>query len=265
MSHAPSIPTRQARSGRTGTELRATSALFANELRLLGRTPAVMIWTVILPLAALVVMCAIPAARRAQVVLGGVSVVEAYQPTLVVFAMTSLALQAMPTVLGQYRELGFLRRLRTTPAAPRQLLTAVLLLTFGVVMVVGVLMGAYPLFFGLGRASSLGWAVLVLVPASGAFLAVGAMLAAVIPSSRVAGGTGAALAAVMWFFAGMWFPRARFPDWLSRIADWTPGGATATALTQALQGQPLTWQPLVCLLLWTASCFMVAVYSFRWE
>lgn len=245
--------------------MRASTALFTNELRLLGRTPAVVIWTVIIPLTALVVMCAIPAARQPQAPFGGVSVVEAYQPVLVVFAMTLLALQVMPMTLGQYRELGFLRRLRTTPASPRQLLTAVLLLAFAVTIAIGVLMGVYPLFFGLGSATRLAWLVAALVPCSAAFLAVGAMLAAVIPNSRVASGVGAALAAVMWFSAGMWFPRAQFPDWLARIADWTPGGAAATALSQALLGGPFSWQPLVCLLVWTAGCFVVALCTFRWE
>lgn len=110
-------------------------ALFRNETRLLARQPAVLIWTVILPVTAIIVMAAIPAARRPLDGFGGISVLQAYQPTLMIFASSMMALQMLPTLLGQYRELGYLRRLRTTPVSPWQLLGAMVILMLLVTMV----------------------------------------------------------------------------------------------------------------------------------
>ena len=82
--------------------MKATVALFRNEFRLLLRNPAVVIWTVLIPVAAIVVMCVIPGARQPLPHFGGLSVIESYQPTLVVFAATMLALQMMPMFIGHF-------------------------------------------------------------------------------------------------------------------------------------------------------------------
>ena len=245
--------------------MNAAVALFRNESRLLLRSSAVVIWTILIPVTAIVVMCLIPGARTSLPNFGGVSVIEAYQPTLVVFATTMLALQMMPMVIGQYRELGFLRRLRTTPAHPRDLLAAVLSLVLVISVAVGLVLLALPLVFGVGAVARLALELLLLVLVAASFLALGSMLAGVIPNPRVASGVGAAAAAVMWFFAGMWFPRALFPDWLAMISDWTPGGAAASVLGAAAGGQAVGGQPLLALGLWTVLGFAVAVRSFRWE
>lgn len=240
-------------------------ALFRNEFRLLLRNPAVVIWTVLIPVVAIIVMALIPAARQPQPGFGGLSVIEAYQPTLIVFAATMLALQMMPMFIGQYRELGFLRRLRTTPAHPRDLLAAILGLVLVISVVVGVVLLALPLVFGVGVVGRLGMQLVLLVLVATSFLGVGSMLAGVIPNPRVASGVGAAVAAVMWFFAGMWFPRALFPEWLASVSSWTPGGAAASVLDAAAAGQSIGAQSLLALGLWTVGGFAIAARSFRWE
>lgn len=243
----------------------ATTALLENEVRLLRRSPAVVIWSVVLPLTALVVMMSIPGARAPLPMMGGLSVVEAYQPTLIVFVATLLALQMMPMFLGSYRESGFLRRLRATPAHPANLLAAIVLMVLAIILAVGLVILFLPLVVGVGDAGYLAVAAFVLVACAITFLALGAVLSSVIPNPRVASGVGAAIAAVMWFFAGMWFPRAQFPAWLAEVADWTPGGAAATLLTSAAHGQDLGWQPFICLTVWTAVGVLVSVRTFRWE
>jgi len=245
--------------------MNAAVALFRNEFRLVLRNSAVVIWTILIPITAIVVMCLVPGTRTPLPNFGGLSVIEAYQPTLVVFATSMLALQMMPMFIGQYRELGFLRRLRTTPAHPRDLLAAVLALVLAISVVVGLVLLTFPLMFGVGAVGRFALELLLLVLVAAAFLAFGSMLAGVIPNPRVASGVGAAAAAVMWFFAGMWFPRALFPDWLATISDWTPGGAAASVLGAAAAGQTIGVQPLLALGLWTVLGFAVAIRSFRWE
>ena len=243
----------------------ATMALLKVETRLLGRSPGVVIGSVVLPLTALVVMMAIPGARVRLPLLGDLSVIEAYQPTLVVFVSTLLALQMMPMFVGSYRESGYLRRLRATPAHPASLLAAIVLMVLAIILAVGVVVLFLPLVVGVGDPGPLALAAIVLIPCAITFLALGAFLASIIPNPRVASGVGAAMAAIMWFFAGMWFPRAQFPGWLATLADWTPGGAAATLLTDAAHGQGLGWQPLACLTVWTVVSLWVSLRTFRWE
>lgn len=244
--------------------MRATTALIRTEFRFLGRSPAVLIWAVAIPVTALVVMAAIPAARRRVEGFGDLSVLEMYQPTVIVFALTMLALQMLPPTIGQYRELGFLRRLRTTPASPWQLLAAVLVVLFCSSMVVGVVLLVIPLLVGVGRYGALPALLLLLAATSACYLGLGALLAAVIPNAKVAGGVGATVAMVLWFLAGMWVPRAFFPGWLAQIAAWSPG-VSATALTEAALGHGVDVRALTVLLCWAVIAFAVAVRTFRWE
>ena len=92
--------------------MKTASALLKSEARLLARNPGVVIWTVVLPVTASIVLAAIPAIRRPDDSLGGLSFFQVYQPVLVLFAITLLAVQALPDVLTRYREMGVLKRLR---------------------------------------------------------------------------------------------------------------------------------------------------------
>jgi len=247
---------------RTGT---VTRALFVNEARLMSRTPAAIIFPVLFPVIGAIVIAAIPAARQPLEPFGGFSVAQTYIPVLVIFALTSLALTVMPQIVGSYRELGVLKRLRTTPASPGALLTAVVGLMAAVSTVVTLIMVLVPAALGVGLPGNTAVFALMTVLSMLAFLALGAMLAAVIPSSRVASGIGSAVSVVMWFFAGLWFPRAQFPDWLLVIADLTPGGAAARGMLDATLGAAVGWQPIAVLVGWTLLGVAVAVRTFRWE
>ncbi|WP_432560389.1 ABC transporter permease [Granulicoccus sp. GXG6511] len=244
--------------------MNATAALLRNEARLFARTPGGVI-PVFLPVLAALIIAAIPAARRPVDVMGGLSVSAAYTPTLILFAMTMAALVVLPQMLGSYRELGFLRRLRTTPTSPAALLAAYVIVTAVLSSIVSVVIAAGPRLFGapaIQRPLSFAAAVIVaLLP----FLALGLMLCAIIPNPKAAAGIGNVVAAVMWFVAGMWFPRAQFPDWLLTLSDLLPGGAAATLMTDAMVGAPISWQAVAVCLAWAVLGTVVAVRTFRWE
>src|ERR1700743_106848 len=97
---------------------RAVRKMLRSEGLLLFRNPGVVIWTAILPVAAAIILGSIPAVRKPSASLGGLSFFQIYQPILVFFAITLLAMQALPDVLTRYREMGVLKRLPTTPASP---------------------------------------------------------------------------------------------------------------------------------------------------
>src|ERR1700761_8356968 len=140
-----SAPTLTARGlGRPAINWRAARAMLRSEGRLLLRNPGVVIWTAVLPVAASIVLGSIPAVRKPAASLGGLSFFQIYQPILVFFAITLLAMQALPDVLTRYREMGVLKRLRTTPVSPGLLLFAQLALILAVAIVCMVLMVVIP-------------------------------------------------------------------------------------------------------------------------
>ena len=255
----PTAPTASARFGR------AFKAHLTNETRLLLREPAALIFGAVLPLAAVIVMSAIPAAREPQPSLGDLSVLQVYVPTITLFATSVIGLTVMPVILGTYRQAGILRRLRTTPASPATLLAALFVLMALAGVVVGVLIVGIPAVAGTGMPANLGWFALAAVGSLLAFLAVGALLAALVPNPKAAGGIGNVVAALMWFAAGMWLPRALFPDWLVTLTDLTPGGAAAQAMLDATQGTSVGWAPYAVLAAWTMVAGFAAARTFRWE
>lgn len=243
----------------------AFAALTRAEARQIYRSPASVIFSVGLPLVAIIVMAAIPATRQPVDSFGGLSVIVAFTAPIVMFSVTVTGVMSMPQILGMHRESGFLRRLRTTPVPPADVLgasvavhavlalavaTAIVLIT----VIAGGSPPAHPLLL-----------VFVIVLTSAVFLAVGAVMCALIPNVKVLAGVGNVVAILMWFTAGLWIPRAAFPDWAQTLTDLTPGGACAELLNTAIAGGDGGWQDVVVCLGWIAVSLVVAVRVFRWE
>lgn len=243
----------------------ATTAMIGSEAKLLARNPGVVIWTVILPVAASIIIASIPAARQPLDEFGGLSVFQVYQPILVLFVVALLAVQALPDVLTRYREMGILKRLRTTPASPSLLLIAQFVLTSAVsimclaliVVVPGIISGQWP-------QHPVGF-IVSYVLTGWAFLGLGMVIASLFRNAKVAAGFGSLVFFVLMFFAGLWVPRATMPGWLHLTSNLTPSGAG----TQALVDTATTGWPAIgyfgTLLVWGAVTTAIAVRTFKWE
>lgn len=243
----------------------AFPALLGNEVRLLAREPAPVVWAVLLPLAAATLTPLIPAVAAPQAYLNGMSFAQVYQPVLVLFTSSVLALQVLPTIVTQYREFGVLLRLRTTPVPPWHLLAAIVTLVMGLSMLMALLLVGVPAVLGIPLPSNLAAFAVTAVLAALSFLAIGALLCGIARTSRIGAGLGGFVATCMWFAAGMWWPRALFPPVLVIVSDVTPGGAAAGGMLRAMSGQ---WPDLLqvgVLLLWTLVGFAVAARTFRFE
>lgn len=243
----------------------ATTAMIGSEARLLARNPGVVIWTVLLPVVASIVLASIPAAREPVDDFGGLSVFQVYQPILVLFVLAMLAVQALPDVLTRYREMGILKRLRTTPASPGLLLiaqfaliSAVSIVCLAVIVVVpGIISGQWP-------RHPVGFVVSYVLTGS-AFLGLGMVIASLFRNAKVAAGFGTAVFFVLMFFAGLWIPRSTMPGWMHVISNLTPSGAgTQTLVDTATTG----WPPVGyfgTLLVWGVVTTAIAIRTFKWE
>lgn len=241
-------------------------ALALTEGKLFLREPVAVIWGLVFPVVLLVVIGSLTASDRPARDLGGLRVIDAYVPILMVFVLAILALSALSTVLAGYRERGYLRRLATTPVGPSRLLAAQLALTATVAA------GAIVLIAAVGRLAyqvrlphQLAGFVLVIALGAAATLALGALLAAVSPGGRSANAIGALALFPMMFFAGLWLPRAQMSPALRHISDFTPLGATVGAVQDTIRGSWPHPAHLAVLAVYTLVLVPVAVKLFRWD
>jgi ABC-2 type transport system permease protein len=244
---------------------RAARAMLISEARLLLRNPGVVLWTAVLPVAAAIILGSIPAVRAPSKSLGGLSFFQVYQPILVFFAISLLAMQALPDVLTRYREMGVLKRLRTTPVSPALLLCAQLTLILSVAIICMALMVVIPPLGGAPWPRNVTGFIITYLLGAWAMLGLGLVIASLFHNAKVAAGFGSFLFFVMQFFAGLWWQRPNMPNWLRDISDFTPSGAAVQGLTDSSIGHWPRALYLIVLAVWGVVTSRLAVRYFSWE
>ncbi len=240
--------------------------LTVNEFRLFMREKAAIFWVLAFPLVLLIIFGSIPAFKKPDSDLGGLTLLQAYVPILLALVLAMLAIQALPTILSGYREKGVLRRLATTPVGPARLLGAQLCVYAAVSVVTGILVLALArIAFGVALPRQAGGFVLAYLLGLAALLGIGLVIAAVAHSQRVAQPIGAILFFPMMFFAGLWLPIDSMPSTLAGISRYTPLGAAVQALQDSATGQWPHPMQLIVLAGYAAVFAAAAVKWFRWE
>lgn len=196
----------------------------------------------------------------------GLRPVDIYPPVILALAIATVAFTLVPAYLATYREQGVLRRLATTPTSPGTLLTAQLLVNFAI-LVAGSAVAALAAVSVLDVTTPENPVGLLLGFTLGtvACFGIGLIIAAVASSARVASGIGMIVYFPMLFFAGVWTPGETMPDAARAIADFTPIGAAAEAMTDAWFGDWPSALHLAVLLAWAVIAGTAATRLFRWE
>lgn len=191
----------------------------------------------------------------------------AFLPGMVIsLSIALLTFSTVPTVLATYREKGILRRLRTTPVHPTQLLTAQLLVNIGAAIIsvaAVVLIGG--LLFDISWPAN--WVALIVtfVLFTGAMMSVGLVIAAVAQTAKQGTGLGMLVFFPSMFFAGVWTPGDLMPSWAVPIRDWSPMGAGMESIQTAWVGDWPSGQHLLALVLGIVVFGAIAARLFRWE
>jgi ABC-2 type transport system permease protein len=185
---------------------------------------------------------------------------------MLALSVAMLGLSVLPTVLATYREKGILRRMRTTPVHPSNLLNAQLLVNIGMAAAAAVLvLGVGAVFFDLGWPENGLAFLLSYVLMTAALLSIGLVIAAVAKTTKFATGAGLLLFFPSMFFAGVWTPGDLMPEWARPVRAVSPMGAGMESIQAAWAGgwpDPLNVLALVVV---TVIAGVVAARLFRWE
>jgi ABC-2 type transport system permease protein len=239
--------------------------LLQTELKLFVREPMLLFWGLVFPVVLLVVL-GVAGPKKPEHALGDVKFIVVYTPVVMMLMLTVLSLSALPAALASYRDKGYLRRLSTTPVGAWRLLAAQIVIDFGLeaVAVVLILLVAR-LAFSVPLPQQFGGFLLAIVLTMAAMLAFGVLIAAVAPNQRIAAGIGSLLLFPLMFFAGLWVPQAEMGAGLRDFSHYTPLGAAAPAVQNAIAGH---WPGTVHLLVLAGYAVVLcalAVRFFRWD
>ena len=219
-----------------------------------------------LPLLLLIIFGGLRGFKTPVKAFGGLTTLDVYVPILLVTALAVLSLVAMPATQATYRELGYLRRLKTTPAGPVPVLAAELAVKLAVAaLTVAVIVAVARFGYGVAAPRQVGGFIVAFLFATAALMATGLFVTAVAPNAGAARGIGIVLFYLMMFFAGLWLPIPDMPQVLQHISHATPVGAAVAALQNATLGHWPTWLELVTMAGYTAGFGLAAVRFFRWE
>ena len=246
------------------TSRRPFAQLLRTEGKLLIREPMALFWGIVFPLVLTVVFGL--ASNKPDRRLGGLRLIDAYVPTLMAFVLSVVAVSAFPSVLANYRNIGVLRRMSTTPVAPWKLLGADMTITAGIILSALVLIGVVAaVAFSVSLPGPWLGFVLALALGAVAMLGLGGTVAALAANERVAQILGTLLFFPMMFFAGLWVPQQTMGPGLREASHYTPLGALVAALQDTLQGHAPGAVHLAVLAAYAAIFGAAAAKLFRWE
>ena len=211
---------------RQGAVMNEMRALIVTEARLLFREPITWLAAIVLPTAILLIFGSMFGPPEPDPAFGGLRFIDVFVPSLVVITVGTLGIQTLPIRLATYREKGVLRRLSTTPAHPLRLLSrswSIYMVTAVIALVLLVVVGQRRVRRAAARASRSATSPRSLLGMASLF-AIGLLLAAVAPSSRVATAVAIPMFFAVMFLGGVYLPRVFLPDILVRIGEFTPPG-----------------------------------------
>jgi ABC-2 type transport system permease protein len=235
------------------------------EFKLALREPIATFFTLVFPVMILFLFGSIYGNEPSEF-LGGRGNVDNSVPGYIAMVIATTGMMSLPIGLATYRELGVLRRYRATPLRPQTLLGA-RIVVHTLISVIGsaVLVLAGVLIYDMALPTNIPALILAFLLGSTSFLAVGFLLASVMPSANTATAVGMAVLSPMFFFSGAGLPREILPDNLVTFGNFLP----LTHVVELLKGVwynnswNLTSLAVVIGMMLVAGA--LSVRTFRWE
>ena len=242
------------------------SELLKVEGKLALREPTGLGMGIGLPIILLVVFGLIGIANPGNVANTGYTVLDLYVPVIMVIGFIFLGIASLPVTLVRYREMGWLRRVSTTPESPSRLLASQLILNLVLALaaVLIVIFGS-ELIFGAPLDVGIPYFVLSVVLSIAVIFSLGLVVAALVPSQTVATGLTGLLTFLLLFLSGLWVQPAQVGGPLATIMYYSPSGAAARALLSSVFNTAPPYTAIVTMVAYTVVFAFLAIRYFRWE
>lgn len=195
----------------------------------------------------------------------GLSVFDLYVPTIIVIGLMSVAVYSIPFTLVRDREVGWLRRVSTTPLSPQKLLLSLLIvnLVYGLATIIIILLGSV-FIFGAPVNINVIFFVLSIILTISVMFSIGFLIAAIAPNQRVSQGLTGAVFFSLLFFSGLWIQPAMVGDPLKSIIYYSPSGAAVKSLLDSVFNLPPVYIEFVAMILYSVIFTALAVKYFKW-
>jgi ABC-2 type transport system permease protein len=242
---------------------------FAELLKVQGklalREPYALLGGLALPAVLLALFGFIGKANPGNVGDSGLTVIDLWTPTLLVISLLIISV-SLPNTLVRDREIGWLRRVSTTPLHPSRLLAAQLIIDLVLAAAaVVIIIGGGALVFGASLHVQILPFGLSLVLTIAEMFALGMVLVALVPTQTVAQPVTGVVTFALMFLSGLWVNPAQVGDPLRTIMYYSPSGAAAKAVVDsAFNGGP-SYAGLLTMAVYTVIFGFVAIRYFRWE
>lgn len=244
--------------------MRSLATLTRVEAALLAREPAVIAFTLLLPLILLVLNGS--GGNTPSATFGGAGVVDVLMAGYLVYVIATSAIMGMAETLADYRDRGILRRMRITPLKPWQILGSHALTHAAMSAVgVGLLITVGVVAYGLNPPASVLATLIALLAAAASLIALGFLLGAVLPSVRTTQAVAAAIYFPAIFVSGALFPREVLPVFASRLGDVLPMTYAVRIIREAWTMGTIDGVALGVCVATAAGATVFAVRFFRWE
>lgn len=241
------------------------AALLKVQARLSVREPSALGVGVGLPVVLLVVFGLISGKVPGNVAGTGLTVIDLYIPTVMVISFIAIAI-SLPNTLVRDREIGWLRRISTTPVHPSRLLAAQLILdlVLAAVAIVILIVGG-TVIFGAPLTVSIPYFILSIALAIAEIFSLGLVVVALAPSQAMASVVSGVLFFALLFLSGLWIQPVQVGAPLRDIMWYSPSGAAVRAILYSVfhAAPPVT--TLITLVGYTLVFAFAAVRYFRWE
>ena len=221
------------------------------------REPYGIIFGIGLPVFLFIIIGSIPSIR---------SFFKIYIPGIMVTVLIMIGLFSIPIPLVRDREIGWLRRISTTPISPVKLLAAqvavnsVLVVIAQVIMVLGTI-----IIFGMKTSINIPSLIISIILLTSAMFSLGFVITAFARSQSVANGMAQGLLYPLLFFAGMYIPMVFLPKYIQIISSLTPVGSAVNAISNAMEGEFPSLYSLLVLIIYSVTLSFLAIQYFQWE
>ena len=241
------------------------AALLKVQAKLSLREPYALGLGVGLPAVLLVVFGVISKQVPGNVGGSGLTVIDLYIPTLMVISFIAIAI-SLPNTLVRDREIGWLRRISTTPLHPSRLLAAQLILDLVVAAAaVVILIVGGTAIFGAPLTVGIPFFILSVALTIAEIFSLGLVVVALAPTQTVASAVGGVLFFALLFLSGLWIQPVQVGGPLAEIMWYSPSGAAVRAILYSVFHATPPVPTLLTLVGYTLVFAFVAVRYFRWE